>query len=587
MAVVWQILLEAGLILILPLVFYRPVTEQFSTPKIIVTEWLVVAGLAVAAITYFWRRGPAPRLHFAWPIALLACSVLLSCVNSPSPEFSLDQARYFLCGPAWLLILFSFPNGPSTLRRLSLLMASAGTLVAIITLAQWLGHDPLVFGGFQVAQGKLVDRMALYSTFGNPNLVAGYLVGVVFIVLALGLVAQGLAAKLVWFASAAAIVLAIVGTQSHGAWAALILGFLTWLWLLRSRPAPNPEIVNTASAIPGHAGLKSSICLLFFPPTFIGLAVPMFSNLPERLMDQLTGRMYLWRVSWPLFAQHPLLGCGWGSFQLRFLELQARFLAAHPDQAGYWSNIAQLHNDPLQLLLETGVLGLGAFVWLLWAYSKELREGLIAGDSQTRHLLAASAGGMAAILADSVFNFQFAVPPTLILIFTLMAFPALISAPDKDHGQPPSLRSMSLRVLASLAALVCAAFLCMQTAQFAGAEIDYARGVRFEMAGDAGLNEAEQAYRDGLALNPRSGRIHYGLSRVLYMQQKLPSALAEAELAEQTPFLDSHLEILKARIQVAMGLNSAALVTYGHALALEPALKILQGEIAPLERKTK
>jgi O-antigen ligase len=585
-AVTWECLLEAGLLLVLPLVFYRPLTEQFSTPKIVLMEWLVVAGLAASVLAFFWRRGPSPRSPFAWPIALLAAAVLLSCMNSPAPGFSLDQTRHFLCGPAWLLILVLMGGGAATQTRLARFAAVAGTLVAIITCAQWTGYDPLLFGGFRIIRGSMVQRMYLYSTFGNPNFVAGYLVGVVFVVFSLAIVAQNLAAKLAWLGCSLAILLAIGLTQSHGAWGALIVGWLIWLWLRRSRPALNPEPSRPSASPPVGTGLSSLKSLVFLPPVVIALTVPMFSNLPGRLMDQLAGRIYLWRLSWPMFAQHPLIGSGWKSFQLRFLELQAQFLARHPDQIGNWSNISQLHNDLLQIMLEAGALGMAAFLWLLWVYAKAMRAGLSNGDPRTRQLLSASAGGVAAILVDSCFNFQFAVPPTLILLFTLLAFPALLTAPEEQSLiQSSGLRSTGLRILGSVAALVCAAFLFVQTARFAGAELAYARGLRFELSGGAELSTAEQAYRDGLALNPRDGRIHFGLSRIQYRQQKFPAALAEASLAAQT-YSDSHLEVLIGRIQESMGMRDAALATLQHALALDPTLKTVQSDIKRLEKNS-
>jgi hypothetical protein len=57
--------------------------------------------------------------------------------------------------------------------------------------------------------------------------------------------------------------------------------------------------------------------------------------------------------------------------------------------------------------------------------------------------------------------------------------------------------------------------------------------------------------------------------------------LAEVLLAERT-FADSHLEVLKARIQDQMGLAGPALASYRHALALDPTLKSVQADIERL-----
>ena len=60
--------------------------------------------------------------------------------------------------------------------------------------------------------------------------------------------------------------------------------------------------------------------------------------LAERVVAQLYGRVYLWSFSWPIFWQHPIVGSGWGAYQLLYLDFQGKFLAAHPEYVGYWTN---------------------------------------------------------------------------------------------------------------------------------------------------------------------------------------------------------------------------------------------------------
>jgi tetratricopeptide (TPR) repeat protein len=215
-----------------------------------------------------------------------------------------------------------------------------------------------------------------------------------------------------------------------------------------------------------------------------------------------------------------------------------------------------------------------------------LRQAAASSDRSTRLLLAASAGGVTAILADSLFNFQFAVPPTFILLFTLLAFPALAVADANDLPVPAQSSSKwtSLRVLASIGVLICAALLLRQTIGYTRAELKYAQGMREEALGGESLSRAEQTYRDALALNPLNGRIRFGLARVLYLENRFAEAYGEAETAGST-YSDSHLEVLKGRIQNGMGQSAAALAIYRHALALDPTLQSVQNEIERL-RKT-
>jgi tetratricopeptide (TPR) repeat protein len=233
----------------------------------------------------------------------------------------------------------------------------------------------------------------------------------------------------------------------------------------------------------------------------------------------------------------------------------------------------------------------------LWRYGREVVEGVRAtGTGPERYWLAASAGGVAAILFDSLFNFQFSVPPTLILLFTLLAFPAALArarARESNSGRraeapensiPAWARSRgslpAARALLTLILLAAAGAFARWTLRSAQAERDYKAALDFERNGN--LAAAERACREGLALDTLNGRLRFGLARALYSARRFPEALAETLGAERT-YRDSHIEVLKARILDEMRAVSLALVTYRHALALDPTLKTVQADIQRLE----
>jgi tetratricopeptide (TPR) repeat protein len=315
-------------------------------------------------------------------------------------------------------------------------------------------------------------------------------------------------------------------------------------------------------------------------------------SLAERVAAQFYGRVYLWRFSWPMFWQHPIMGSGWGAYQLFYLELQGKFLSNHPEDVGYWTNNRLLHNDPLQLLLEAGLLGFAAFAWVLWKYGREaLGVRRQAADAWPRCATAASVGGVTAILADSLFNYQFAVPPTYILLFTLLAIPALLrdAAAEKESGSQPSQAlparcrpwRVALKVAGSMAILAGAGGLLWQQTRVLASERFYQTASDREDHND--LAGAEGAFRRSVNLNDLNGRAHFGLSRVLYSRGRSSEALEEIVRAERT-YTDLHQEVLRARILDQMGRNSEALAAYRHALWLDPTLTSVQEDIERLRK---
>ncbi|MGA3324040.1 MAG: O-antigen ligase family protein [Terriglobia bacterium] len=574
---------EAGLLLVLPLAFYRGFAEQFSTPKLFLTKCLIITGVAVWALGGVWtpalRRG---RFPLGWPLLAFSMMALISCLASPAPRFSLMEVEFALCGPAWVLMLASWAQGESAVRRIALWMGLAGGLVAGITLLQRFGFDPALLGGYQVDWGAMVERMRLYSTFGNPNFVGGYLIGTIFAALALVAVSKARWAKALWWGLTLIMLAAIAETGSRGAWVGLAVGLAAAAMIIVAKDDPRPRAVR----------LSIGSMRMFVSPSACWPMAILILTLAERVAAQLHGRVYLWRFSWPIFWRHPWVGSGWGAYQLLYLDLQGRFLAAHPEYVGYWTNNRLVHNDPLQLLLEAGLLGFAAFVWVLWKYAQEALEvRRRAVGAWARYSIAASMGGVTAILVDSVFNYQFAVPPTYILLFTLLAIPALLhdAKVERESEGPPSQAlpahrppwRLALYVAGSVALLAAAGGLLWQQTRVLASERLYQTASDLEDHND--LMGAGGVYRRSINLNDLNGRAHFGLSRVLYSRDRSREALEEIVRAERT-YTDSHQEVLRARILGQMGRDSEALAAYRHALWLDPTLTSVQKDIERLSK---
>ena len=573
---------EVGLLLVLPLAFYRGFAEQFSTPKFFLTKFLIITALAIWGLGRIWTAPPR-RFHFNLALPLLAFSIaiLISCFESPVPRLGLMEVEYALCGPVWFLLLGSTERGQETTQRIAVLTGIAGALVAGIILLQQLGFDPVVLGGNQVDWGSMVARMHLYSTFGNPNFVGGYLVGTIFAALALAGTSKSIWARGVWWCVALMMLAAIIETASRGAWLGLAVGSVAATITML------PDHSNQPHGVRKGTGSKSFVTSVLCWPMAM-----MTVSLGERIAVQLQGRIYLWRFSWPIFRQHPIVGSGWGAYQLLYLDLQGRFLSAHPKYVGFWTNNRLLHNDPLQLLLETGLAGFTTFLWILWRYGQDARRVRTqSAGGWPRFMNAASVGGVTAIIVDSLFNYQFAIPPTYILLFTLLAIPSMLHDEEFEKAsldRPPAALparhhpwQVTWKLAGSAAVGVAAAALLWQQTRALTSEHLYQTASDLENRND--LANAEAGFRRSVELNDLNGRAHFGLSRVLSSRGRTSEALAEIERAEQT-FADSHQEVLRGVILEQMGKYGEALAAYRHAIWLDPTLASAQEDIGSLNK---
>jgi len=361
------------------LVVWPRAASPFSGPK-----WLVVGVGAVACVVLLVRgvRGPGP-------VALAATATLAASL--------LSSALAHGATPGWVLA------GPLLVAALALLevplpwraVGAAGGLAAAVVLLQALGLDP--FAQFvPQAEGR---RLALYGTLGNPDFVASVLGVTAPLTLVAGLQARP---GRTWPAllSVAIQVLAL----------ALLRSFATVLAL--------GAAATVALLYPG-VGRERRWLALALGAALLVAAVPLTGRSPSNV---LRGRWYLVSTAAPHVAEAPWLGQGPGAVVLHWpaWELERwrgrcgadpACVASHPE--GRFTGIQEhLHDDWLERLLESGVVGLAALLALFGtAFTAALRSRSLEGLG--------IASGLAALAARATVDFPLQRPADLVLLAVL------------------------------------------------------------------------------------------------------------------------------------------------------------------------
>ena len=238
---------------------------------------------------------------------------------------------------------------PSSRRRSSLWLVAGSVPVVVTGLGQlWFGWQGpwQIFGGlivwFVSAGGRPEGRLS--GLFDYANIASAWLAMVWPLMLA-ALVQPGLnrTRRGVVLTMAAAVVLALVLTESRNGWGALVLavplvlGPPSWPWLL---PLLGLALLPVLVAVlPG------------FPPL---LQDPARALVPEGLWSRLSDAQYAseralastrisqWTLALQLIAERPWFG--WGA---------AAFSVIYPLRTGKWHGHA--HNLPLELAISHGV----------------------------------------------------------------------------------------------------------------------------------------------------------------------------------------------------------------------------------------
>jgi O-antigen ligase len=103
----------------------------------------------------------------------------------------------------------------------------------------------------------------------------------------------------------------------------------------------------------------------------------LFSSLYFLKKDSADGRLLIWRCSWEMIKDKPLLGHGYGGFKACYMNYQAEYFSENPDSkyAMLADNVNRPFNEYILLLTGYGLAGFVLFLagcWFLW---KSFRRG--------------------------------------------------------------------------------------------------------------------------------------------------------------------------------------------------------------------
>jgi len=162
-------------------------------------------------------------------------------------------------------------------------------------------------------------------------------------------------------------------------------------------------------------------------------------------------RPSIWRDTLVMARDFPLLGIGLGNFE---------FLFPHYQPPGTYTYFDEAHNDYLQLLVETGLLGTLCFAWLFVRFFVLIRRRLWAAAPDRALLALGLITGVAALLLHSFTDFNLHIPANALLF--VVALGSLVRLLDRDEGagglEPRPLRSRPPAIAVMAAAVMLSAF---------------------------------------------------------------------------------------------------------------------------------
>ena len=332
----------------------RLTLEQYEVPK----QAGLFSALALAVI--FAPGWFAPRRWLAHPalVLFLGAAALSACL-SISPLISIAGDNENLEGLfTWLSYALLFLAGnalsPAGGKRLAATVTLTATVSALYGLLQQAGADPFRGGYFHHVR----------AFAGNPDFLAQQMAMALPLALGLAVGRRSISGAILaaLFTGILFLTASRAGTLAGLAGGALLLWWLRRLWL------PWKKVLL-------WTGVPVLLVVLVLSESLMAPEL----TLRARLSAGASGggfsaaRGMLWSGVARVVRDHPLAGSGTDTLKTAFLR------HAPPGYAsleGLGSSARKAHNEPLHFWATMGVLGLGAYLWLIACAGKAVRPGL-------------------------------------------------------------------------------------------------------------------------------------------------------------------------------------------------------------------
>lgn len=357
----------ASLAIVTPILFTTATSELFEVPKMLFV-YLVAVILTTLTLVKFVI---AKELIIPKNLILATLVVILS-VSIASTAGSIDRFTSIFGYPsrlnggllsqiAYTLIFFSALVNLDKVKSAKIILIIIATALAVSLwgIPSYFGRDPncLVLTGKLTStcwQQEFDPTKRIFSTLGQPNWLASYLVLVLPLAISQIFLTKIPSRKILFLLSSLVIFIAALLTNSRAGLAGLLISTLLFLALMGA----------------GRIKKNLKILLALFLPIAI-IATVAGSTMISRISEVLNPpqqpqagtesgqiRLIVWQGALSIFKNNPLLGTGPETFPYAYYQHRP---TAHNKTTEWNFFYNKAHNEFLNYLANLGILGLGSY----------------------------------------------------------------------------------------------------------------------------------------------------------------------------------------------------------------------------------
>ena len=510
----------------------------------VIGQILTAGTILLLVISFYKQKWTLPLYGLTIQSFIFMAVIFLSFFTSVNKLASLEEILRYMMYLLLPVIVLCWATTYKRIQALIYAIIGIGLLICLSSIIPFI-----------MASLMSVGDIALDSSFARTNDLGGFLLLVFPLPLGMFLVLKDIKHKIAMAVIFSIIFMTLVFTNSRGVWLSSLLAVIFMFVIFRPQKFKIKE--NLKYIIPGAV-------------IIIGLLSVNFAHFYNRFTNTIfamtTDNSFLWRQSllkgaWKIFIDNPLLGTGINTFSSVY--------GAYQDRAGYFS--INPHNYYLQLLSETGILGLISFLILIISifYVSYLNIKKSKDHPQIYYLIGATTACLLGSAIHIAFDIEWSVSSIPILfwievgiIFVSQKYINFLRE-EYDYGKRKILISPNLVLLSLSLLLLILPVMNLFSANF------YLKGF-----GEFQKNNFEQSkihLLNAIRLSPYPSAKHYGLLALTQTyKNELDDAQKNALKAITLDHYNDKYYITMANILIKKGRKNECQAFFEKAISLNP-----------------
>lgn len=329
------------------------------------------------------------------PIILIGMIMIFSTVTSINPSGSFRDLVIHMAGIGFLVVIVNSIDNLEDFNKLVTVLVFTGSLIALYGLYQYIVGVEMDPAWVDTARNQGVT-IRIYSVFGNPNILAEYLLMIIPMSVGLFWYSKKMSKKIIFLGITGLMMLALVLTLSRGAWVGIAVAALFFILLVDKR--------ILLSIIPISIG---GVYLL--PQTILNRILSI-GNLQD---SSNAYRIEMWDITKDIISDNWMAGVGFG--HLPFKQTFETYIRTMPTY--------HAHNTYLEIAAELGIPGLIVFTAFIIVLFKYGYNKLIKNKNKYIKIMGAGAlSVMGGLLAQGLVENIFYLPKIIITFWIIVAF---------------------------------------------------------------------------------------------------------------------------------------------------------------------